>query len=166
MDRFHSFTSAFLVVAVFLGLFGANAQAQEIYKWTDANGKVHYGDRFAAPEGSKKMHIRVEPTSPPPPAPASATTLQHRPPLLAGRDSSKKSVPANPALVGPACKGLIDQIAAVPAGKNWELLYRQFTSACPGIAYECTTYRSNPQNNQCIWVERSGSPILSTNSYP
>ena len=162
MNRF--VTSAFLVAAVF-SLFRSSPHAEEIYKWTDANGKVHYGDRSAAPDSSKKMNITVEPSSPPPAIPASAATLRS-PPLLPHRDSPKKSVPVDPSRVGPACKGLIDKIAAVPAGKNWELLYRQFDSACPGIAYECAEYRSSPQNNQCIWIERSGSRVLNRNVYP
>lgn len=164
MNRFDSITSAFLVAA-FLGLFGLSADAQEIYKWTDANGTVHYGDRAAAPDSSKKMNITVAPPSQPPVVSASALGAQRRPPLP-NFDSEKKSVPADPALVGPECKGLIEKIAAVPPGKNWEGLSRQFNSACPGIAYDCVEYRSNPQKNQCIWVERSGGFVLNRNKYP
>lgn len=165
MNRSHSVTSAFLVAA-FFGLFRSSADAQEIYKWTDAIGKVHYGDRAAAPENSKKMNVTVTPPSQPPAVPASAASSQRRSPLLPHLDSQKKSVPVDPALVGPECKGLIEKIAAVPAGKNWESLSRQFDSACPGIAYECVEYQSSPQNNQCIWIERSGSRVLNRNKYP
>lgn len=164
MSWFPSIASAFLVATVF-SLFQSIAHGQEIYKWTDANGKVHYGDRSAAPEDSKKMAITVEPPRPPAVS-ASVATTRHRSPLNPLRESPKKSVPANPALVGSSCKGLIDKIAAVPAGKNWELLYRQFDSACPGIAYECMEYRSQPQNNQCTWIERIGDSVMNTNKFP
>ncbi len=165
MNQFHPVKSVFLVAA-FFGLFRSSAHAQEIYKWTDANGTVHYGDSAAAPEGSKRMNVTVTPPSQPPAAPASVSSSQHRLPLLPHLASQKKSVPVHPARVGPECKGLIEKIAAVPAGKNWELLYRQFDSACPGIAYECVEYQSNPQNNQCIWIERSGGSVLNRNKYP
>ena len=71
-----------------------------------------------------------------------------------------------PGLVPPACKGLIEQIAAVPPGKNWESLYRQFDNACPGIGYECREYQSRPLDNLCGWVERSGTNVLSKKRYP
>jgi len=152
-----SVLSAMIVLA--LSAAGSlRVDAQDIYKWTDANGKVHYGDRAAAPDSSQKMHVSVTPPGgavvPP------ATVSSPRP------GAKGKSVPADPARVAPACKGLIDQIAAVPAGRNWEALYRQFDSACPSIAYECTEYESSPQNNRCTWVERSGSRVLSRNKYP
>jgi hypothetical protein len=165
MNRFNPGTSVFLVAAAFSLLF-SSALAQELYKWTDANGKVHYGDRSAAPERSKQMHVDAEPPRPPPVAFSTATASQPRTGLAPLRDGQKKPVPANLALVGPTCKALIDKIAAIPAGKGWESLYAQFNSACPRIAYECTEYRSNPQNNQCIWVERTGNNILNTNKYP
>lgn len=160
MKQFHTGTPAFVVAACF-GLFCSSAHAQGLYKWTDANGKVHYGDSAAAPESSKKMHVTV--TAPSKPAAVAASASSQRPPH---RAPQKKSVPADPALVGPQCKGLIEKIAAVPVGTSWESLYRQFDNACPGIAYECVEYQSTPQNNQCLWIKRSGSRVLNRNKYP
>ncbi|WP_374709470.1 DUF4124 domain-containing protein [Massilia scottii] len=165
MNRFYPLTLA-LLLAAFFCLIRTSAGAQEIHKWTDANGKVHYGDRVAAPDSSKKIKVSITASSQPPAVPASATSAP-RPSLSPPRlNSQKKPVPVDPALVGPECRGLIEKIAAVPAGKNWELLYRQFDRACPGIAYECVEYQSSPQNNQCIWVKRSGSRVLNRNRYP
>ena len=141
------------------GALCSGAAAQEIYKWTDANGRVHYGDRAAAPESSRKMSVAA-------PAPARPAAVSPPGAGALRRDPQRKSTPVDPALVPPACKGLIEQIAAVPPGKNWESLYRQFDSACPGIAYECREYRSRPQDNLCGWVERSGSSVLNRNRYP
>jgi hypothetical protein len=147
-----------IIVLAFSASHSPLADAQDIYKWTDANGKVHYGDRAAAPDQGKKLQVSVTPPS------GSVAPL---PSASSPRPATKgKSVPVDPARVAPACKGLIDQIAAVPAGRNWEALYRQFDSACPGIAYECTEYESSPQNNRCTWVERAGSRVLSRNRYP
>jgi hypothetical protein len=157
MARSGSVLSAILVLA-FSASGSLRAYAQDIYKWTDANGKVHYGDRAAAPDSGQKMHISV---TPPGGAVVPSPSVSRR------RQASKeKSVPVPAERVAPVCKALIDQIAAVPAGRNWEALYRQFDSACPGIAYECTEYESSPQNDRCTWVERSGSRVLSRNKYP
>lgn len=145
-----------LCAAACLWLAGAGAAAQEIYKWTDASGKVHYGDRAAAPEHSRKLPVT------PAPAPAAAPVRQ---PAAAPRPEARAK-PVDPARVAPSCQGLIGQIAAVPPGKNWEALYRQFDSACPGIAYECVEYRSRPRENRCSWVERTGKSVLTTNRYP
>ena len=157
MNRSHSVISAVLAIAI-SSLFCSSARAQEIYKWTDANGKVHYGDRAAAPESSKKISVKAAPPAPPPAVPTPAAPSQPR--------AEVKSVPANPALVGPMCKGLIDKIAVVQAGQKWEALYREFDSACPGIAYECVDYQSSPQNNRCSWVIRTGGTVHKRKSYP
>ena len=140
-----------LLAAVLFCLFHPGAQAQEIFKWTDANGKVNYGDRAAAPDASQKIHV------------AAPTATR---PLLLPPDPRQKSVPVDPARVGAACKGLIDKIGAVPSGQSWRALSRDFNSTCPGIAYECVEYVSNPQNNHCNWIERKGSNVLSRNTYP
>jgi hypothetical protein len=163
MHQFHCITSAVLAAAL-SALFLPGADAQEIYKWKDANGKVHYGDRAAAPEASQKMHIAVTPPGEPRVVPASAPTARPNSPLPP--DAQKKSVPVDPTRVGPECQGLADKIAAVPAGQNWQALSRQFNSACPGISYECVEYVSSPQNNRCTWVEKSGGTILNRKKYP
>lgn len=165
MNRFQPLASALLAAAL-LGVFHSNAAVQEVYKWTDENGKVHYGDRGAAPVSSAKLAIPVAPPSQPPLVRAAAANSQRHSPSLPHHASQRKSVPVNPALVAPACKPLIDKIAVVPPGTNWEALYRQFDSACPGIAYECVEYRSRPENNRCTWVERLGSRVLNRSRYP
>lgn len=154
MDRFCLLAAACLAAAL-SALPSARADAQELYKWTDASGKVHYGDRAAAPENSRPLNVPAAPVRPQP----DAAALSPRAPLPAGA-AQKKSVPVDPSRVGPACKGLIDRIAAVPAGTNWKPLAREYNDACPGIAYECVEYRAKPQNNQCAWVERSGGTML------
>lgn len=76
------------------------------------------------------------------------------------------STPADPSQVRPGCQDLIDQIATVKAGTNWESLSESFNTNCPGIAYECNNYKSRPENNKCEWVKRTGSNLMRTNSYP
>lgn len=165
MNRCSTVSGPIFVVAI-LSLSSSGIAAQEIYKWTDSNGKVHYGDRSGAPENSAKMNVTFTPPNSLTTAPPSAAGSVGRPPLQAQLEPPKKAVPVDPAVVAPECKGLIEKIAAVPVGKNWESLSRQFNQACPGIAYECVEYQSHPQNNRCIWIKRSGSNLLNTNRYP
>ncbi|MCC6714641.1 MAG: DUF4124 domain-containing protein [Gammaproteobacteria bacterium] len=47
-----------LVAVMAIALLGPQAAAREVYKWTDANGKVHYGDRPAA-AAAEKIEVRV-----------------------------------------------------------------------------------------------------------
>jgi pyruvate/2-oxoglutarate dehydrogenase complex dihydrolipoamide acyltransferase (E2) component len=63
------------VVLAVLVLAAFAAQAQPLYKWTDAEGKVHYGDRI--PKGFKGPVERVDTEAPagavPPSAPVAPT---------------------------------------------------------------------------------------------
>lgn len=145
---------------------GASAHAQDIYKWLDADGKVHYGDRASAPESSKHINVPAAPRSLPVVTPPAFAAPPRPSPVAAQRDAPKKSVAVPPSRVGPDCKGLIDRIAAVPAGENWQSLAQQFNKACPGIAYECIEFKSSPHNNQCTWIERVDSNMLNTKRYP
>ena len=45
-----------LLAVVAAGMFCAPAQADEVYRWVDEQGKVHYGDRPAA--GAEQMKLR------------------------------------------------------------------------------------------------------------
>lgn len=44
-----------------LSFFSLNAQAREVYKWVDENGKTHYGD---APTGNKATTVKVPHAAP------------------------------------------------------------------------------------------------------
>ena len=52
-------------------LIPANALAQQIYKWTDANGQVHYTDQPPPDRAAGSVAVDKGPTPPPPP-PAAA----------------------------------------------------------------------------------------------
>jgi hypothetical protein len=72
--------------AAALGLLSVVAAADaQVYKWVDASGRVHYGDR--PPEAAKVEQIRT-----PPPAPASAS----RPPTWQEREAEYKKRKAQP----------------------------------------------------------------------
>ncbi|MFG6428464.1 DUF4124 domain-containing protein [Roseateles sp. LYH14W] len=48
----------------------AGASQAQVYKWTDANGKVHYGDRKDAAARQQELKIKLPPAPPPASAPA------------------------------------------------------------------------------------------------
>jgi hypothetical protein len=132
------------------------ANADEVYKWTDANGQVHFGDRRSAPSNGQKVDVKSQPApeqrrAQPAPAPSQSQQAQ--------------SKPADASQAPPGCQDLIDQISKVQPGTNWQSLYRQFNASCPGIAYVCNNYRTHPENNKCEWVRRTGNNILQTNNY-
>lgn len=164
-----TFKARWLLVAACLAASASLrlACAADVYKWTDANGRVHFGDRFSAPADGQKTDIKSSPAPAPVPVQPRATPTAPAPaargpvPVAPG-----KSQPADAWEVRPGCKELIDRVAAVPAGTNWEALSRQFDATCPGIAYECTRFRSRPENDKCEWVKRTSGNIMQTNSYP
>ena len=86
---------------------GANSAAQRIMSPPASTSP-------AAPESSKKMHIDAEPPRPPPIASSTATASQPRTALAPPRDGQKKSVPANPALVGLTSQN--SESAQIPPG--------------------------------------------------
>lgn len=47
-----------LLAFVLLWPLGRSIQAGEVYKWTDAEGRVHFGDRPAAAPGAEEVKIR------------------------------------------------------------------------------------------------------------
>lgn len=81
-----------IVLLVIVLIISAAAQAQPVYKWTDAQGVVHYGDRPPADTKSEEVAIeapppaavgRIDVQSPRGPSPRSsqlrATSQQSRP---------------------------------------------------------------------------------------
>lgn len=139
MDRF-PFLASVLIVVTLPGLLTANVHAGELYKWTDASGKVHYGDRAAAPESSVQVTVPVAPG-------------RQRP----RSDAQIKPSPTDRISMSVECTSLIANIENTPGGANWKQLSRQFTETCPGIAYECQADRATAQNHRCGWIDKSGS---------
>lgn len=76
------------VIGVLLGLVLWPAHA-DIYKWVDADGRVHYGDR---PDGdaATSVNIRPAPTTPPPgPEPTGAQRAERQQRLLRSMEDER-----------------------------------------------------------------------------
>jgi len=61
MHRLHLIARTTLLAGVILA---GSAAASEIYKWTDENGTVHYGDRPTGANSEVRLNISSEPTDP------------------------------------------------------------------------------------------------------
>jgi hypothetical protein len=159
-------------LALLLSIFCFNVSAQDVYKWKDENGKIHFGDRSTAPTSGQKTEVKVlAPATVPVKHEEQAkqnegvsnkTTTTARP---QHSDPSKDSRPVDPSRVGPRCQGIVDQIAKVKPGTPWVGLANEFSQSCPGLTYECINSKSHPETNKCTWVEKVGNTILNTKNF-
>jgi hypothetical protein len=62
MQRLHLIVSTTLLAGIVLA--AGSPAAGEIYKWTDANGTVHYGDRPSGADSEQRLDIASERTDP------------------------------------------------------------------------------------------------------
>lgn len=61
MNRF-SILCGVLAIALGAGLAPSSAHSQTqgpVYRWVDAQGKVHYGDKASAPRGTRPFQVQV-----------------------------------------------------------------------------------------------------------
>ncbi|MGQ0577562.1 MAG: DUF4124 domain-containing protein [Betaproteobacteria bacterium] len=75
MTRFHMIPG--LLITLACGGLLAMPAFGELYKWTDAEGKVHYSDR--PPPPNVKQSVTVKPASPGPAAPTAAPESEATP---------------------------------------------------------------------------------------
>lgn len=158
MDRFPSFASVLIVAALF-ALSAANAHAQELYKWSDASGNVHYGDRAAAPENGVPISVPVAPGRQPFPSARPAPGNQVSAASRSQSDAQIKPSPTDRVSMSVECTSLIAKIENTQDGANWKQLSRQFNETCPGIAYECQADRATAQNHRCGWIDKSAGTV-------
>lgn len=62
MHRLHRIASTMLLAGVVLA--AGSPAAGEIYRWTDENGTVHFGDRPSGADSAVRLDIASEPTDP------------------------------------------------------------------------------------------------------
>jgi hypothetical protein len=132
--------------------------AQAVYKWTDANGKVHYGDARQAPNNSKKIAEKD--------VVAEASSASS---IMNSKDS-KKSVPesADGKAEFQAFQGISAERIQKCSRIAKEVLLMQFDTSnmakdsirhrtlldqiratCTGTGFECTLSRINPKKDRC-----------------
>lgn len=130
----------YLICILFLALCHHATYAQKIYKWTDENGKTHYGDKPAV-KGKNKVMIMNKKKSP--------TTK----PLSSGDEEKvldEEALSASEANVSK-CLAIAREAAALPESAHAERknLFKELQFFCPNKVYDCTSYRVNPDDVIC-----------------
>lgn len=167
-DRLSKITHA---LAISLCWFSLSTYAGNVYKWTDEQGQVHFGDQqqFEAVKPSKSVKIDM------PTAHNKEYTTEEINTRLKMLDDvrskihTERDTPVQPQVVAdlskinPQCETLAQQIMNTPQGQPFKPLADQMTSLCPGLTYECRQYRKHPKDNECHFAQKtSGSIVHST----
>lgn len=144
--------------------------AQGVYKWTDANGKVHYGDATIAPIKSKKIagnDAFVDPAS-------TSSTAKSGDTKKPGRNAATEGETVAQAFQGLSaeriqkCSGIAKEAALMQiSGENLAKgmakqrnLLDQIRANCTGTGFECKLSRTKPENDRCEPYSWSGKGEL------
>lgn len=137
----------------------AGAGAGEIYKWTDAEGRIHFGDNAQAPDQSRKVELPPAQKSPPPWERwqgAGGGPVMPKPPELKDDVPMRDQVQAN-----PHCAELARKIVTGMAHEEpTQALSDDLMRMCAGITMRCRTYRLNPAKNRCVAIRRTDKYII------
>jgi hypothetical protein len=114
--------------------------ADEVYRWKDANGVVHYGDSKDAPAGSEKIIVKVSPGTP-------GQAMSGTAPAVPGSARDQTSVCAVYA------RAMVDN----PSREDWVANANKIKATCPGVGFECITVYQHPEKNQCVSFVLNGS---------
>lgn len=140
-----------------LVLLCAAASAQPIHKWTDENGRVHYGDRHSSPEGSPVTSIK-SPTQAGTPAPTPAASA-----AAPARDLAKApwTEPAQLQACLVMARAMADSKNPTPAQVRAQS--KELLALCPDTSYDCVSYLSQPERNACKAVPFPPSGAMVSN---
>ncbi len=147
----------FFVLGFLLCLCGTAAAG--VFKWTDENGKVHYGDKS---EDTKKG-TRLKTTAPEVPvtkeAPIGSTSrdqIQENGTVVKQVDNLQKCL----------------QMARIQANKNSmnqaeiRADSKMLLDLCPATSYSCVTYLERPEANKCAAEQlQPGGSIIRNTTY-
>lgn len=134
------------MVGLWLIVFAQVVGAGEIYKWTDENGKVHFGDKTNAPKQSQEVIVK----------PVSGTGAM--PSSYNFKPSQKQPTTKEGELASPEimkCQELAEQSRSNTSLAERKAIMQQIMSICPNWRFHCRTSRSQPQKNSCIATRES-----------
>lgn len=174
-------TMSKVLIAVLI-VFLQNVSAGEVYKWTDEQGKVHFGDQKAKPRDIKAESVVIQPQE------TSATshsedmneyiekirkkqgitlsdssTIPPKEPLPTFDESSSFIISAQ--RISVECREIAEQIAQTPRGTPFKRLADKFMSQCPRVTYECLQYKKQPEKSKCHWIRNDSRSIVSMKIY-
>ena len=132
-------------------------QAQGIYKWTDAQGKVHYGDKQVAPQKSQKIaetEVKVE-------APRAKPGDKENPvaEVQAFGNVSAERI--------KKCIGFASEIARIDGSKDTiksmsriSNLHDKIRMTCSYTGFDCLIDDARPEENRCSPFVWNGRGVL------
>lgn len=133
------------LIYVLLLTIPATVFAQKVYKWTDENGKTHYGDKPGPVNKSKKLLIQ---TNKPIAEPASTESVA--PPEESVADTADTNVTTQPNFL--QCMKLANEKSLEQPGDfsaESKARHKKLLALCPNTSYRCFTYRITPSKNNC-----------------
>lgn len=163
-------------LVVLLGWFSLTIHAGEIYKWTDAQGRVHFGDQqqIEAVKPSKSVKIDMPIVKQ---KQLTAEEINTRIKMVddmrakthAELDKPEtmleqpQGIAADLSKINQQCETLAKKVMNTPAGQSFKHLADQMNNLCKGLTYECRQYRKHPKDNECHFIQRvSGQAIVHT----
>lgn len=139
----------------------SNANAYQIQKWVDKDGRVHYGDKIVAPQTSQSIQINVK----------EGRELKTAKPPQEGEKKKKpldeKIEPSD--VASASCIGFAKKILALkmepsidPQDDSKKIggLLASIRQACPKLEVECTVDTTAYKNERCETRQSSGDGVV------
>lgn len=134
---------SFLILSICCAV---QVQAGEIYKWTDENGKVHFGDKTNAPKQSQEVVVK--------PVSGTGTMPSYNvKPLPVANSEQKKTETKEVDFASEEvmkCQRLAEQFVLKASKAERGAIGQQIRSLCPNWRFHCDTSRSQPEKNSCM----------------
>jgi len=138
------------LIYILLLIIPVTVFAQKVYKWTDGNGKTHYGDKPGPDVNSEKLLIKTnKPSKKPIQSENETLSVEGE----AATDTTAPDVMAQPNI--QQCINLVKGIAKeklLPTSqrrKNHAPSKAKVRSLCPNTSYKCIVYKLTPTMNSC-----------------
>jgi hypothetical protein len=144
------------VIAMMVAVIAASTptNAQQVKRWVDKDGKVHYGDAMNSPSKSESMQVNANRSGYSTDVPKVPDTAKK---VLA--ESKKKELEIDPKHGIPVaainqCIAYAKEYARIPlnygeaSGKERGLI-AQISKTCPNVEISCTIKTRSPEDDRC-----------------
>ncbi|MBC3873675.1 DUF4124 domain-containing protein [Undibacterium flavidum] len=145
------------VVAVMLVAFVvlSPTHAQQVKKWTDKDGKVHYGDAMNAPAKSESVRVAANSNGYSTDVPKTSESSKKAAPDIKKKGGEIDAKFGLPVEAINQCIAYAKEYARVPRqeGKLGDSkatgLIAQISKSCPNVEISCTIKTQSPQDDRC-----------------
>jgi hypothetical protein len=147
----------YFVLGFLLCLCGTAAAG--IYKWTDEEGKVHYGDKNDNPKNGTQLKFKAPET----PAQKEGTTGSAASEMIPENSPATKQT-ANLQQCLQMARTRADKKSRDPSEIRADS--KKLLDLCPDTSYSCVTYIERPEANNCTAEPmQPGGSIIRNNTY-